>query len=38
MISVRWETMTIEVRELRDGQFVTVSVTPVNATSPARES
>jgi len=35
MMDVHWATMTIHVRELRDGQWVTVSITPVNATSPA---
>lgn len=39
MIDVHWETMTVHVRELSDdGEWRTVSVTPLSADSPARMS
>jgi hypothetical protein len=35
MIDIHWDVMTVHVRELRGTEWVTVSVTPLNTTSPA---
>lgn len=35
MVDIHWDTMTVHVRQLTGDQWETVSITPLNATSPA---